>query len=176
VAAFDAAHTVRWWKAVELQWARIQGVDDADDPAAQMMQRELDAIFFVVALRDLLRLAEAVADDDSTGAVRHAIDAFQQTIPDAKNVRDVIEHFDEYSRGVGNLQQEWDKRRPWSAPTQGTVSFASWDGQTYVIDILVTSARTLTLDLRKAHEAASHLADAMGDFYDRSLARASESP
>jgi hypothetical protein len=34
------------------------------------------------------------------------VDDFEAVVPDAKHVRDIVVHFDDYERGRGGLQQE----------------------------------------------------------------------
>src|SRR5690348_12589461 len=49
--------------------------------------------------------AEGV-DREARGRLRHAISAFDRALLGAKDARDMLEHFDEYARGKGNLAKD----------------------------------------------------------------------
>lgn len=53
--------------------------------------------------RELERLGVSDVDRD---CLDRAIEAFDEATPGAKSARDMLEHFDEYARGEGRLQQK----------------------------------------------------------------------
>lgn len=69
----------------------------------------IDAPYTVMALRHVLRGVEMPRRHLKTDAARTLLDGaladFGSAVPGGKNARDVIEHFDEYAMGIGNLQQ-----------------------------------------------------------------------
>lgn len=69
----------------------------------------IDAPYTVMALRQVLRGVEMTRAHVKTEAARQlvsdALEMFDRAVPGGKHARDVIEHFDEYAMGVGNLQQ-----------------------------------------------------------------------
>jgi hypothetical protein len=72
-----------------------------------------EAATLTVALRNVRRAAE-VARPLATGQDRERIDAaiqaFEQGLPQAKDARDVLEHFDDYGAGTGWIQEKERKR------------------------------------------------------------------
>ena len=63
-----------------------------------------DMFLFAMAVRQVLRFADlalTIADSDAAVPLKEAIDKFAETSPDAKGVRDVIDHFDDYLKGAG---------------------------------------------------------------------------
>lgn len=93
-----------WWWAgiVRLQLRRILTEHDGS-------QEIMDAHLLLLALRQVIRGAEMSRNHAKTDQARDMITAalakFDSAIPGGKDARDVIEHFDEYSQGVGRLQQ-----------------------------------------------------------------------
>ena len=51
----------------------------------------------------MLALADCVAARFDGDATRAAIDRFEREVPDAKDLRDVVTHLDEYATGGGRL-------------------------------------------------------------------------
>jgi hypothetical protein len=51
-------------------------------------------------MRAALEMKRATGD----ATLRDACDRFQSDLPDAKDLRDVLTHFDKYERGTGSLQ------------------------------------------------------------------------
>lgn len=89
-----------WKEAVMLCAARVR---------TGGLNQQTDARLFLLALRQFLKAArlaaDAVAGSSEAQALAAAQDQFNQTVPGAKNACDVIEHFREYAKGTGNLQQ-----------------------------------------------------------------------
>ena len=85
-----------WQRAVELAWQRTDVASfDARDQRVHLVN-------LVIATRNVLRISEVARD---IPGVRAALDAFNRRVPRVKDVRDVLEHFDEYRRGKGRLQR-----------------------------------------------------------------------
>ena len=60
------------------------------------------------ALRQLFRavdLARRTTEGSTRDAITTAIADFEKTVPDAVQARDIVEHFDDYAIGAGDLQQ-----------------------------------------------------------------------
>ena len=89
-----------WRGAVDLCASRIRS-SGAD--------QQLDARLFLLALRQFMKAAqmasEAVQGSGDEQPLATARDQFNRTLPGAKAACDVIEHFREYARGIGDLQQ-----------------------------------------------------------------------
>ena len=66
------------------------------------IQRDVDAIFLLHALRAAVRVAE-MAEHLNPALIRPAIDDFKTRAPDAIKLRNVFEHFDEYEAGDGRV-------------------------------------------------------------------------
>jgi hypothetical protein len=60
-------------------------------------------LLFAMSLRELLRCADLATDLGVPTA--DLLREFDQVAPDAKDVRDVLSHFDDYELGVGRLQK-----------------------------------------------------------------------
>lgn len=87
----SAVHTLT---ALEEHW-------DDDDPVGSIGARDGLTMVLVDALRNVTRGARAVVGE------RHpAVVAFDERQPDLKELRDRLEHFDEYVRGVGRKQDK----------------------------------------------------------------------
>ena len=50
-------------------------------------------------------LCELADDAEGKDRINRAIAAFESDLPDGKDVRDIIEHFDDYRLGIGRLQK-----------------------------------------------------------------------
>ena len=91
-----------WHQAVAMQLRRIRTEADG-------FHEMLDAYNLVMDLRQVLRGVEMCADhlttDPAKAMAAEALADFEQALPGGKPARDVIEHFDEYALGRGNLQQ-----------------------------------------------------------------------
>jgi len=132
----------QWAAAVEVQRARI------GDRSATEAVNQLDAIFFAIAVRNVLRAAEW-AKKLLPADVGREIERFEERVPRAQDVRDVLEHFDEYLQGTGKLQR------------QGKISNPTTFYVRYEDEFLLHLADDLELDVQSAAHAASHLADAV---------------
>lgn len=90
-----------WLNAARRQASRIEEASYEDI--------EPDAFLYVQALFNLRRGAEQIL-----GKKHHAIAKFDSRLPHLKNLRDMIEHFDEYAKNKGLRQR--DKKMRYEAP------------------------------------------------------------
>lgn len=65
-----------------------------------------DGLLFALALGDLHRVARTAQKEMQNKKIAVAIEAFDKAIPAAKDFRDVLEHWDAYGKGKGNLQKQ----------------------------------------------------------------------
>jgi len=149
--ALAFAHT--WHHAVNLEGIRIltDGTGMPSGPAS----READCYLFAIALRNFLRAIELIiaeTSDDFSKSLREAQADFDQAVPGAVDLRNVLEHFDEYARGVGRLQK-----------AQQPFPSAIWlenDGATYQVWVGIPGRAPLRLDIRASVQAAGQLMSA----------------
>jgi hypothetical protein len=148
VAMSDA---LTWNTLVSKQYVRVLEANNRVD-------RQLDLYLFAISVRGVLRaadLARAIAQDagmrQRVSKIDRAKGRFDSTIPDSKQVRDVLEHFDAYRRGKGDLQNDrkMDEYVEWVEQHEGEITLVL--GGTY----------RLPLNLTKA--ASDALADAVVD-------------
>jgi hypothetical protein len=138
-------HAYIWAEAVDATANRILANQDVTSVATG------DAALLAVAVRNVLRAAE-LAQKVTTGAeaakFAAAIAKFRQVLPDAEDLRDILNHFDRYEIGQGQLQKQ-------ARQTGGTTEYyrISLDRDTFVLEV-----GSLTIDVRKAKEAAMELA------------------
>src|SRR5437870_230926 len=98
----------QWVKAVDFECERLQAGESWGT----------DGPLFAFALRQLYRTAELAARVTKDPSVTEAIAAFDAAIPNAINLRDVLDHSDDYLLGIGKLQHPNTKprdRRPENA-------------------------------------------------------------
>lgn len=72
-----------------------------------------EAATLTVALRNVLRaarVARPLATGQDHDRITAAIQAFERWLPQAKDARDVLEHFDDYAAGTGRIQENDRKR------------------------------------------------------------------
>lgn len=138
-----------WLHALGLQHQR------ATSEPAEPWDAAVDASLFAVALRNVIRAVEACRRW-SPHDIGSALADFDSKVPRAVDVRDIIEHFDDYDRGAGKLQKRQVKegRAPftvgkWVEETPGHLQYRIAVG--------------LTLDVTPAFEAGSALAGAALD-------------
>ena len=148
-----AGHALVWGQAVALQAERVRN-------AATVAGRHIDGYFLVLAIRQVLRSAEAM--DRAIGGdagLRNAQTRFLAEHPQAQKMRDVLSHFDEYEAGKGKLQRsgEVGALNVWLGVGEDSVT--------------VALASNLTVELSAASSAALALADATLSAKDRFLTR-----
>lgn len=147
-------HVVQWAYAMDVQAERIESAGTG--PLA-MRRREIDVRFFVQALRNLLRAIELIqrrASDAAREQIAAALEAFNQEVPGAKDVRDRLEHFDEYESGVGKDQRKAGVTEP------SITFFASRPGR-HAVTVLVPGLTDATVEVQAAKTAADRLQTAV---------------
>ena len=93
----DAAHILFWGHAVDLQGRR------ANDGKVATMDAQVDCYLFLVAVRQLVRAVE-FCRPHAMSEIDKALSEFKREVPGWLVLRDVVEHFDEYERGIGKHQ------------------------------------------------------------------------
>lgn len=97
-----------WADTARMQVARVL------DPTPQPFATVADAYQAVFAIRRVRRAAgmalEYLTDTAAKAQLREALDDFDRELPHVTAMRDALEHFDEYTRGIGNHQQPDVKR------------------------------------------------------------------
>lgn len=142
-------HLETWSQAVQIQASRI--LMDGPWPASGEQTRQADCYLFLVALRDVRRAAALVGRQSGLQAVSDAVEAFDSEMPHVTNLRDVLEHFDDYAIGEGRL-------------AKGQVPFIWYERgiNTYSLHVgMSRGPHHLTVEVRAAAEAADRLADAI---------------
>jgi hypothetical protein len=95
------AHAWHWAVAARAQLRRVVEQPGTDEQIP-------DAFLLIVAIRNVLRAADFAFRSFSTEQARaqlaEALGEFDVAVPGAKQTRDVLEHFDDYSQGRGDLQ------------------------------------------------------------------------
>lgn len=149
-------HVAVWHAATRLQVQRLQ--ESIDSPPWGYT----DALLFVLALRDLLRAAE-FARNRCPGVSGKPIEQFEAAIPRARDVRDVIEHFDKYAVGKGDLQpKEQTRRRPeQQRPSEEWLPVDLAEHGQWLTETTIALGSELTLNWREAARAADDLGRAM---------------
>lgn len=90
---------IKWLQAVEMQTRRAAEPSRAVyDPGLEM-----DLVLFVLALRNLLRAVD-LAEKVGLQGVAAARAGFEADVQGVRQVRDILDHFDEYRVGEGWLQ------------------------------------------------------------------------
>jgi hypothetical protein len=148
------AEVLVWRHALDLQAIRVlvSGAAGLSGP----LTKEADAYLFVMALRNFIRgieLIQATVDQSRRPIVDAGLAEFNDEIPNAVNLRDVLTHLDEYLQGQGRLQ----KRRPGIPSVNWTESTGP---EHYALNIGVVGQNLFTLDIGKARDAARELEDA----------------
>lgn len=117
-----------WEQAVHTQYERaISGLPD---------HFEVEASLFAVSLRNLLRAARMGLELERD-AIQAALDHFDEAIPKAVRIRNVLEHFDDYLDLAGEYLVAGD---------ESSITLIGRDGA------------TLELNLDQASQAARRLA------------------
>jgi hypothetical protein len=134
-----SGHLALWHRAVMVQRDRVLNTDEA-----HALDRQMDAMQFVIALRNFVRAVEAI---QALGGAQSgkALGTFTEAVPRWKHVRDVIEHFDKYEAGNGNLQSD--------GQLEGLSPFYVSDNARYLIGL----APGLQLEVATAAAAADAL-------------------
>lgn len=96
----DPAYFISRWRAgLELQDERIR---DASD----QLHAQIDIDLYTLILRNLIRAVEYAEKSTGDREIKKALENFKIAVPSWLNVRDFLEHFDDYSKGTGNRQKD----------------------------------------------------------------------
>jgi len=153
IAVELAGHAHLWGGAVSIQAERVRN-------ATGPYERHVDGYFLVFAIRQVVRSAEAMQKAVGGDTVlKTAQDRFLAEHPQAKAMRDVLSHFDDYERGTGTLQKSGEV---------GGIQIWFGVGDT---SFTLALASNLTIELTAASTAATSLANATLEAEDRFLAR-----
>jgi hypothetical protein len=88
-----------WHRATELAWQCATSESTSDRDA------RIHMINMAIAIRALLRIASV---SGAVPGIEDAQRAFEAAAPRLRDIRDVLEHLDEYRLGTGNLQRAGD--------------------------------------------------------------------
>ncbi|MQA27514.1 MAG: hypothetical protein GEU94_19085, partial [Micromonosporaceae bacterium] len=113
----------------------------------------LDAIYYVICLRNLMRAAHLVLDalhPNDFGYPEYWLRRLERTCPGVVTARNFLEHFDEYALGLGAAQRSRNVRTPLRVRLDRTPS-DDWKL------ILVVAGRRIVIDLEGTTAAAADL-------------------
>ena len=154
-AGEGAAQVLAWNHAVQLQKIRI--MSGIGLPTAGPVSKQADAYLFVLALRNVRRaaaLTAKLAGGSRRVVIRRALVAFDEALPTAKDLRDVLDHFDDYALGRGKLQ---DSKRPWPL-----IEWYEESTDTYRLNIGV-GGKLLAVEVGAASQASDALLDSVAE-------------
>lgn len=106
--------------------------------------KDLDATFYAYTLRHSVQVAE-MCRVFNPGKIGSAIKDFETAVPNYKRVRDVLEHFDAYETGSGNLADV-------GAALADSVHFFEYDAATQIMRI-----GDMSIDVTDSFQAANAL-------------------
>lgn len=153
---------VKWHYAIAVQRNRIETFPDG----ALRIQEEANLHFFLVALRNFLlavRLVGRLADPGQSALISRGLTAFEEAVPNAVNLRDVLEHYDDYLFGEGMLQAPKGRKKPGATPANPLPTlWVSRTAEDTSISVAVPSHETISIAVKEAGVAAERLASAVG--------------
>jgi hypothetical protein len=123
-----AGQVLKWAEAIDLQSQRILA------PRVTTMDAIVDANLMLLALRNLVRAAEAASRHTKDQRITDAV----ASLPGIVDMRDVVEHFDAYLDGKGKLQKKL------RSPT-GLPYFETFQRQPGMFELMVTPKFTLNV-------------------------------
>ena len=132
----------QWGRGVELERRRLKG-DEMDSDV-----RPTDAALFVIAVRNVVRVARAVAALRKDPQLDAAITAVDATVPGAHSVRSALDHVDAYAAHRGRFRRSHPTSAGYRIANQRT------DGR----DIIFIGELAFDVDL--VAKAAQDLAEA----------------
>lgn len=120
----------------------------------------------VSTIRQILRLAEKIIDLLRSSRIRQHLNELLTAHPDLKNLRDGLEHWDEYLAGTGNVQRQRGVDDPWLfehlalgggdwsqlEATFGPYTVGIADAARRAYDLALACSRTTTTVLRLSTE------------------------
>jgi hypothetical protein len=145
----------QWANAARAQMRRVYAANGGPHQVT-------DSHMLLVAVRNVRRAASMAVEQLATVAaqeqLRAALDDFDAAVPGSGDARNVLEHFDEYSLGIGQLQQPGVKKQM-RVPNeqlaqQYRVSFEYIDND---VERLCLHVGPVAIDINKAAHAASRL-------------------
>lgn len=95
-----AKWTHRWMVAAVLIARQIEGLWQDDDPVGSIESRDALSLALIDAVHNVYRGSRFVLDQDAPTLLE-----FERQFPDLTDIRNRLEHFDDYARGVGNGQK-----------------------------------------------------------------------
>lgn len=119
--------TNQWLQAIELQTNRVIGptldprIVGESNYRNHWNQKQRDIDYFILALNRFQRGIRTVNKLINCKEIECALEIFDKSVPDLKNLRDIGEHFDEYDWGKGKIEKELTNESP-------TYSWGSEDG------------------------------------------------
>jgi hypothetical protein len=126
----------------------------------------IDVRFFMIALRWLYAHVLAAAQRLSSAELDAAAERFEQTIlGDAKRMRDIWEHLDDYNRGDGRLQR--DPHRKAGVAERLQLGAWTWTGSDETLGTLYWAGFSVSLDT--AVIEANRLFEALQGAYPRAF-------
>jgi hypothetical protein len=102
----------QWWRTVvRLQRARVDQdlkdyVDDGRVEGDSFDRLRADVYMLFMAIRHVYRYAERLGELSRDPRIDRARQKFLRKAPEAKNLRDFLEHLDEYAIGEGRMQRK----------------------------------------------------------------------
>ncbi len=103
------AYITMWYWNIKQSADRIRGCGPGPE---NMDHRRYELHAFALLLREFHRAidyARSIASRDRDGVIEKALNetlaAWDQAVPDAKDLRDVLAHYDRYLKGKGDLQK-----------------------------------------------------------------------
>jgi len=158
-----------WGAAVEAQIGRLRAARDdlisyrytrphvgPIEPSARL---EYEAHFLLVAIRNVVRIAEAIAKLHDSEELAWAIGDFRANFPHAANLRDYAEHFDAYQLGEGKHQKPATGKDS-QVPENSRLWLTWWGADDPRTARLTASLGDRQIDLEEAAEGAITLAHA----------------
>ncbi len=134
-----------WLDGAEKKRVAFRRVDEfsegvivqADRIVKERSQVRADVHFFFVAANNLRAAAHAIAERYHDRQAHAAVAAYDSVGGDAKNLRDFIEHFEDYDWGEGRLQRS-SKGQPATLPATraGSTEVFEWTPSDLKVEIL----------------------------------------
>jgi len=118
-------HLLGWDRAVGRTYSRLLAFPTRLDEIEEH-KRQADCRVLAVAVGDSLRVSKAIGDrltGEPMRAARAAMSEFERRIPDLRDLRDILEHVDDYEKSKGDLQVAAKKGGQPLSATDLTVRF-----------------------------------------------------
>lgn len=159
-------HLQQWGHTTTMMLLRIM------DPGTGPVTRQGDMYLFAMAARQALRFAELIetlCPADVRSEIAEALDAFRKTSPQIKDIRDVLDHMDEYLTGKGSSMKRADLRagkpsdhsNEWLQVWKPSMIWVEPGDGTQLLRISPRPGKILTLDVGRDEAAVRNLVDAI---------------